>query len=317
VTKTAEEIREELSKRKKKTSGRPWTSFDPGEWYFRIGPPWEKDGEVWKDVLFHGDFKNKVYCGKNDVDEKTGKPGKCKACRRWEEVKKERSPVAKALFGLLRQKSESIWNILRAKVKKHSDGTIEVRKYEDRQFKLLRLSAKWQNLVLEIFSDDDYRRKSVLGVAHPKYGRLIRVKREGKGRDDTDYHFKVMEKETPISSDEHERHKLLKTLTNLDEIVSASSSEEIETFVAKMEKVAKHIAAEEDGSDYSDDSSDADKSDASDDSDASDKSEDSSDKSDNSDHSEDSSDEDDLEKQYKELQRKIERKKKQHHHHHH
>jgi hypothetical protein len=311
LTKTAEEVREELAKRKKKRGDKPWTNFDPGEWYVRIGPPWMKEGEVWKDVLFHGTFKDKVYCGKNDIDEKTGKPGKCKACKRWDEVKKERTAISKILFGLLRQRSESLWNVLRAKVKKSSDGTIKVRKYEDSQFKILRLSAKWHNLLLEVFSDDDYRRKSVLGVAHPKYGRLIRVKREGKGRDDTDYHFKVMEKESPISEDRDKRHKLLGTLNNLDEIVSASSSEEIETFVHKMGKAAKRIAAEEgegseDGSsDSSDDSSEEDTSDASDKSDRSDKSDDSSDKS-----GDDSEDENDLERQYRKLQKKIEAKKK-------
>lgn len=309
MTKTAEEVRSELEKRKKKSKGgkRPWIGIDEGETYIRIGPPWTKDGEVWKDVFYHGGFKDKVYCGKNDVDEKTGKPGKCKACKEWEEVKRERSAVAKELFSLLRQKSESIWNVLVAKVKKRDDGSIKIRKYEDNQFKLLRFSTKWQNMLLEIFSDDDYRKKSILGVAHPKYGRLIRVKRTGKGMDDTDYHFKVIEKETRISESDSERHKLLKTLNDLDEIVSASSPEEIETFVHKMKKKAKRLA-EENGDDDSSDSSDA--SDKSDSSDASDKS-DSSDKSDRSNDSSDSSeDENDLERQYRELKRQIKKKRK-------
>lgn len=310
MTKTAEEVRSELEKRKKRAKGgkRPWISIEEGETYIRIGPPWTEDGEIWKDVFYHGGFKDKIYCGKNDIDEKTGKPGKCKACKAWEENKKERSAVAKELFSLLRQKSESIWNVLVAKIKKRDDGSIKVRKYEDSQFKLLRFSTKWQNMLLEIFSDDDYRKKSVLGVAHPKSGRLIRVKRTGKGMDDTDYHFKVIEKETPISESSSERHKLLKTLNDLDEIVTGSSPEEIDTFVHKMKKKAKRLAEENDDSDDSSDSSDA--SDKSDDSDASDKS-DSSDKSDRSNDSSDGSeDENDLERQYRELKKQIKKKRK-------
>jgi hypothetical protein len=305
VTKTAEDVRKELEKRKKKRGKRPWIGMEVGTTYIRVGPPWEKEGEIWKDVLFHGDFNNKVYCAQNDLDEKTGKPTPCIVCEAWNKYRKERTPVAKQLYTLLRQKSESIWNVLIAKVKKSDDGSIKVRGYEDDQFKLLRLSAKWHNLLLEIFSDEDYRKNSILGVADKRTGRLIRVKREGKGRDDTDYHFKAMEQETPISSDKEQREALIKTLNNLDEIVSGSSKEELETFVAKMKKKARRDA--EDGSDDSDDSSEdssSDSSDASDKSYASEKS----DSSDSSDSSEDGSD--DLEKQYKKLKKKMASKKK-------
>lgn len=312
MTKTAAEIRDELSKRKKKGGKTPWTSIGEGETYIRLGPPWRKHGEkeVWKDVLFHGGFKDKIYCGKNDVDEKTGKAGKCRACKEFEKTKKDRSAVSKALFGLLRQRSENIYNVLVAKVKRDDDGNIKVRKYVDNQFKVLRLSGKWHNMILEIYADEDYR-KETLGPADPKRGMLIRVKREGKGRDDTDYHFKVIEKPTPISKDDHERHKLLKTLNDLDKIVYASSSEEIDTFVHKMKKKAKRIA-EEEGEDTSD-KSDSDSSDSSD-RDSSDRESDTSDESDASDSSDrsDSSD-NDLERQYKKLQAKIKKRKKHHH----
>src|SRR5579885_2937182 len=81
VTKSASEVRNMLKERRTKRSKTPWFTIKGGTTeYLRIGPPWKKNGEIWKDVLFHGYFKEKVYCRKNDIDEKTGKPKKCLIC---------------------------------------------------------------------------------------------------------------------------------------------------------------------------------------------------------------------------------------------
>lgn len=275
--------------------------------YLRIGPPFHKEGEIWKDVYFHGGFKRKVYCAQNDVDPETGKHKKCLIEKRLAELKSDRSKRGKKLWSLINQRSEGLWNVLVAKVKK-SHGNYIVRKYVDSKFKVWRLSYKWHNALLDIFADEDYRNKSILGVAHAKYGRLIKVSREGSGRDDTHYTFKVMEEVTPIFEDEHKRHKILKTLVDLDAMVHSSTKDELESFLHRMEKKAKKLAREDKES--KDESSDSDEDSDSDESESK-KSSSESDESESRSKSE--SDGDDLEKQYKKMKKEMkERKKKKH-----
>src|SRR5271167_4102870 len=184
MTKTAEEVREDLKSRTQKRGKTNWFSLKEGVAYLRIGPPWKKNGEFWKDVLFHGGFKDKVYCRQNDINEETGNPKSCRICKRVGELKTDRSIRGKKLYSLIHQKNESLWNVLVAKVKRTEKG-IRVRKYIDGHFKVWRLSSKWHTMLIEIFADDDLRQKSILGVTHPKYGRLVKVTRTGSGRDDT------------------------------------------------------------------------------------------------------------------------------------
>lgn len=214
-----------------------------GTVYIRIGPPWQKNGEFWKDVLLHGGFKDKVYCRQNDINPETGKPRKCAVCTRLLELKTDRSPRGKKLWSLIKQRNESLWNVLVAKTKRADDGKLKVLGYKDNRFKVWRLSSKWQNMLIEIFADEDYRTKSILGVTHTKYGRLIKVKREGTGRDDTNYVFLPTDRETPIFPEKSKRKEILKTLVNLDKLVHASSQEEIDAFLSKMERLARKLVA--------------------------------------------------------------------------
>lgn len=165
-------------------------------------------------------------------------------CKRQADLKGDRSVRAKKLWGLLVKKNEGLWNILVAKVKKSSKGEYRVKGYEGKKFQILRLSSKWHNLLLDIFSDEDYRRKSILGVTHAKYGRLIRLNRVGEELDTT-YTFKALDRETPIFDSSTKRKAVLKTLVDFDSMVSGSSDEELETFVHRSERLAKKMEHEE------------------------------------------------------------------------
>lgn len=309
MTKSASEVREDLKQRRKKKGGKyDWLKITEAESpvYIRIGPPSKEDGEIWKDVYFHGSFKRKVYCSQNEIDEETGKRRKCKVEKRLAELKHERNKRGRKLWSLISQRSEGLWNVLVAKVKRRSDGTLKVLKYKDNKFKLLRLSYKWHNALLDIFADEDYRRHSILGVAHPKYGRLIKVTRSGSGRDDTNYTFKPVEKESPILKDDHDRHKILKTLINLDDLVHGSSKDEIESFLHKMEKKAKSIAKRDEDESKGDSDADSDSESAESES-----------RSSSSESSSSSSDDgDDLQKQYEKMKKELKKRKKKSKKHH-
>jgi len=245
MTMTAAEVQKEREKRLKKRGGkRPWFKMEEGTAYIRIGPPWKKGGEVWKDVYFHGHWPKKVYCAQNDKDETTGKTRRCRVCKRLEELKGgERSERSKILFGLISQRNEGLWNILIAKVKKTEDGSVKAVAYTKNRFHIWRLSGNWHNALLDVFTDEDYRRKSILGVTHSKYGRLIRVRRTGAELD-TEYSFKALDRESMIFKDKDKRIEILKTCQDLDEVVSGSGDEELEAFLHQMEKKAKRLAAE-------------------------------------------------------------------------
>lgn len=245
MTMTPEQVAEHRKKLKKKKGGKDrWTKIGEGSTFIRVGKPWKKNGEFWKEVLFHGRWPNKVYCAQNDKDEETGKPRRCPACRRQKALKGDKSKSAKKLFGLLSQKTEGLWNVLVARVKK-TEGGLKVKGYEDNKFKILRLALKWHTGLLDVFADEDFRKKSILGIAHPKYGRLVRVNREGTGRDDTEYKFKAMDVSL-LAPTKEQRLALFETLNDLDELVSGSSEEELDAFVRKMEKKAKKSSSDED-----------------------------------------------------------------------
>lgn len=319
MTKTAAEIRTDLEKRRSRGGGKQsWASIKPGtKVYLRILPPWKKDGEFWKDVLFHGYFKTKVYCRKNDINPKTGKPRKCACCTRLIELKSDRSPFGKKLWSLIKQNTEGLWNVLVVqKFKRLDSGKIIVRKYEDNKAKLLRLSPKWQNVMMDIFGDEDYRAKSILGVTHPKYGRLIKASRTGSGRDDTNYTFVPVDSESMIFKDKEKRIKIVKTSNDLDAVVHGSSQEEIEAFLERMEKKAKRMARlEKEGGDEDDeDVEDEEETDEETEDDDADEDADEGDDEDG-DEEEDSDDDsdsgDDLESNYKAMKKKLKKKKHQ------
>jgi len=311
--KTAKEVREYMKKKKRKRGKKkPWVSFKEGTYYLRIGPPWKKKGEVWKDILFHGGWKNKVYCAKNDIDPETGKQRKCKVCRRLVELKTDRSKRGKKLWSLINQRSEGLWNVLIARVKKRH-GKLIVRRYRDNKFHIWRGSYKWHMALVDIFSDDDYREKSILGVTHPKYGRLIKLRREGSGRDDTSYVFRVMDKSSPISKDEEKREELLGTLVNLDKVVHGSSDEELSSFLRKMEKKAKLLARRDEEEDEDEDADDVDEDDdrPKKKKHRRDEEEDEEDDEDEEDEEDDGDDgDDDLDSQYKKMKKHYKKKKR-------
>ena len=221
--------------------------------YLRIGKPWKPDGEIWKDVVFHqGGFKEKVYCAHNDVDKNTGKPRKCPVCRRLKKLKLEdRTAYSKKLFSYLIPKSEAIWNILVAKTVTTESGKVIVKGYEDRQFKILRLSKKWHLELVELFAEPEYRAEHVLGLADPKYGFLIRMKREGKELD-TQYQFKVTGKSAPIYESKEKRVIVGKTLNDLDKMIKGSSDEELKAFVHAMESKARKLVKKEEAHEFDD-----------------------------------------------------------------
>lgn len=256
MTMTPDEIRklreENIKKQSQKGGGDKWFQVKEGTHVVRIGPPWKKGGEFWKDRFFHGRYKNKVYCAKNDVDEETGKRRKCLVCRRVKELRHDKSERAKRLYGLIKQNSDALWNVLIAKTKV-KEGKLKVIGTE-KKFRIMQLSPSWHNELLDIFGDPEYRENSVLGVAHLRTGRFIRIERIGSGRDDTEYKFRVMKSESPIADSKSERLELKGTLIDLDEIVEGSSDEELKAFLRRMEKKAK--TADEDGEDENGDEDD-------------------------------------------------------------
>lgn len=248
MTMTPVEIRklreENIKKQSSKGGGDRWFQVKEGTHVVRIGPPWKKGGEFWKDRFFHGRYKTKVYCAKNDVDEDTGKRRKCLVCRRVKELRHDKSESAKKLYGLIKQNSDALWNVLIAKTK-IKEGKLTVIG-TDKKFRIMQLSPSWHNELLDIFGDPEYRENSVLGVTDSKTGRFIRIERIGSGRDDTEYKFKVMKNESPIADSKAERLELLGTRINLDEIVEGSSDEELKAFLRRMEKKAKSAEEDED-----------------------------------------------------------------------
>jgi hypothetical protein len=256
--KDVERYRTQLKGERKKGSWwslKPTESGAPATAYLRIGKPWKKDGEIWKDVMIHsGGFKEKVYCAHNDIDKDTGKPRKCAVCRRLKKLQTEdRTPFSKKLFGFLIPKAEALWNVAIAKVAVSSSGAVKVKGYVDRQFKILRLSKKWHLELVELFTEPEYRAEHVLGLADPKFGYLIRMKREGKELD-TEYQFKVIGKPAPIYESKEKRIAINKSLANLDSLVKGSSAEELQAFVHAMEKKAKKLVAKEESREFNSDS---------------------------------------------------------------
>lgn len=304
MTMTAKQVAAERERRARGKGGKAdWVKIKPDTVvYLRIGPPWKKEGEVWKDCYFHGYYPKKVYCANNDIDEDTGKKRKCSVERRLLKLKGEKSKSSKKLWSLLNQKCEGLWNVLVVKkYRKLSNGKIIVKAYEDNRFKILRLAGKWHNLLLDVFSDEDLRKKSILGVTHPRYGRLVKVKRVGSDADDTNYSFDAVDRESPISKNKAKRLKLLGTLVNLDRIVQGSSDEELQAYVRRMEKLARKLAKRDREDDHDDEDDEEDEDD--------DEETDSDDDDDEDEEEEDSDDEDDLEKQYQRLKKKSKKHK--------
>src|SRR5580698_7055191 len=101
MTMSAKEVRERMEKSSKDRKGgskTPYLKIEAGKsLYLRAGPPWVKDGEVWRDRTIHGRYPDRVFCAHNDVDEKTGKKRKCAVCRKLAEIKTERTPYSKKL----------------------------------------------------------------------------------------------------------------------------------------------------------------------------------------------------------------------------
>jgi hypothetical protein len=256
MTMTAGEIADYRKKAKEKDerSGVPWLSIKPDTTvYVRIGRPWQKDGDIWKDVLYHGrwtqDGSGKVYCGKLDKDPDTGKPGRCPVCRRLKKLKSEpRTKESKELFKLLVPHEEALWNVLVAKTKTLDSGKVFVVKYVDNQFKVLRFSKGFHLDLVELFADPEYSSESALGICSHEKGYLVRIRREGELLD-TDYKFKVVGKPCPLSKDPERTKKLGATRNDLGKIVHASSEEELRAFVKMAEKESRRKAEGDDDGD--------------------------------------------------------------------
>jgi hypothetical protein len=313
VTKTAKEVEQDLEHRREKKGGggkHDWLgAFPVGTTFIRIGPPWKDKGEVWKDVLFHGHYPKKKYCKQMEKD-KHGKTLHCPVEDAKKELKGEKSKYSRKLWGLLSQKGEGLWNVLVAKTK---DDEPRKYKYKTDHFQILRLSSKWHEMLLEVFADEDYRKKHILGVSHAKYGRLIRVKRRGKEMDDTSYSFKAMD-ESRLADSSEDREKLLKTLNDLDDVVKVASTEELETYVRHAKKKAKHMAkhSSSSGSGSGSESESGSGSGSGSASSASGSGSGSGSSSGSSSGSGSSSDSGDLEKQYKEMKKKMKDRGKHH-----
>lgn len=267
-----EKYREGLKNRKGSGGGGSWFTLKSGTAYLRIGKPWRKNGEFWKDVIFHGAFipgqqGTKVYCAGNFIDKETGKPKKCAVCRRLKQLRSEpRTKFSNALFKLLVPREEYLWNVLQAKLKTSEgkpilkDGKPIVKRYVDSTYKIARFSKMWHLLLVEIFAEDEYRAESVLGVTHPKTGRIIRCVRTGENLK-TEYRFKVIGGPSSISKSQEKREALQSTLVDLDKAVKASSSEELQAYVHAMEKRAKKLAKSDEGDDNYDEPTEDDKDD--------------------------------------------------------
>jgi hypothetical protein len=245
--KAVSEYRRKLKEGQGSGGNQNWYSITEGTHYFRIGPPWTKGGEIWKDVIFHGHWsksgQTKVFCGHNEINKETGKPRKCAVCRRLKALRNEpRTAASKKLFGFLIPRSEALWNVLVAKTKKDETGKVIVRGYADNAFKILRLTKSWHLELVELFADDEYRAQNVLGLTDYKTGSLIRCIREGSGMNDTEYKFKPVGKPCPIAKDKETRIALKSTLHDLDALVHSSSNEELQAYVHAMEKRAKKEA---------------------------------------------------------------------------
>jgi len=253
MTMTAKEIAEYRQKAKDRDerSGVAWFSIKPDTTvYVRIGRPWKKDGDIWKDVIYHGrwtqDGSGKVYCGKNEKDPETGKPKKCAVCRRLKKLRLEaRTPESKELFKALVPHEEALWNVLVAEVKTLDSGKVVVKRYVDNQFKVLRLAKGFHLDLIELFADPEYSAESALGICSHEKGYLVRIRREGEMLD-TDYKFKVVGKPCPLSKDPERTKKLGATRNDLDKLVHASSEEELKAFVKTAEREARRKAEGDD-----------------------------------------------------------------------
>lgn len=265
--KDVEQYRQDLKNKNSGGGGAGWFSMKPDTTvYIRIGPPWVKDGEIWKDSLRHRipskemSNSNQVYCGHNDV-KKDGTVRKCAVCRarkKMSEAGGKRTTASRALYGMLCEQTQSIYNVLVGKkVKILPSGKVLIKSYEDDKFKPWTLSPSWHGELLEIFTEDEYRRKSVKGVTSPQFGWVIRVKRIGKGLD-TEYKFKVVGPSCPISKDPEKREALLKTLNNLDKIVRGSSDEELQAYVRLAEKKSRSLKDKEEDEEEPEDDDDDD-----------------------------------------------------------
>jgi len=308
MPKSAKEVRKMLEDREKSREGRGKDMWFPGLkqgfTVLRLGQPWAgDDGDFWKDRFFHGGYKNKVFCAKNEIDKETGKPRKCKVCRAYKALKGDQSSFARRLSKLIFQRSESLWNVVAAKFKERH-GKIEVTGVDDpKKFQILQMSYKWTQDLQDIFGEEEYREKSELGVTDPKVGMWIRVRRRGKEMD-TKYDFKVLDNPCPISEDKSERKEIEKTLIDLDAVVKGSSDEELEAFLEKMTHKAKKGKGSDSGS--SDDKHKSSSSGSSDDKKKSSSSS-SDDKKSNSKKSSSSSEDKTAKEVYKEMKKSLEK----------
>lgn len=245
-TPSAEEVRKDLKKRKEKGGKKDkWFKMkEDTTTYIRLGPPVPKGGDFWVDRFFHGGYEEKVFCAKNDKDEDTGKTRKCIVERKLKEIKGDKSKFAKKLWGIINQRNEGLWNVMEFKRVETDDGKHKF-KPVDGKWKIWQLSFKWHNMLVEIFAEEDYRENSELGVTDLKTGRFIKVTRTGE-KLKTEYSFRVLDKEVPISKDKEERIEMRKKLNDLHEVVSGSSDEELESFLAKAIKSAKKKEDDED-----------------------------------------------------------------------
>jgi hypothetical protein len=250
---TSEEVREYRAKKLKEQGGSGGNYFGiEGDTtvVVRLGPPWSKESESWRERLYHGRYPDKILCGHNETD-KEGNPKKCKACGRYKKLKGDKSKRARKLSGLLKQKGEYLWNVLACKTKKTDEG-VKIVGYKDGKFKVWRLAAQWSLDLIDLIADEEYRKKSALGITAKKSGRPVRVERVGSGMKDTKYKFKALSP-SPISKDSDKMESLLESLNDLDALCEPASEEEMAAFVRKMEKKSRHASDDDEDEDEGDD----------------------------------------------------------------
>jgi hypothetical protein len=250
MTMSAAEVRALREKNKKeKGSGKKWLKIEGDTvLYIRIGPPWKRDkdgewGEIWKDAYYHAKYPNKLYCPTGTIDPKTKQPRFCPVCKRLKELKNDRSAFGKRLYKILVRKHEGLWNAMKLKTKQTDDGDIKI-VGRDGGWQVMRLSGSWHNELLDLFTETEYRKQSIFGVADLKYGRVVRIRRTGSGLNDTEYRFKAFTSPSLAAPTKEDRIALRKALINLDEVVEFGSKEELESFLRRSEKKAKSVDAE-------------------------------------------------------------------------
>ena len=202
------------------------------------------------DRRLHGDFKDRIFCRRNTINPKTGKPRTCSACDRYAQLKGDTSDRADDMRKLIYPRYDHLWNVLPVLKGDLKGGKKLVVKKLDEAYRILTCSKTLHNLLVDIFADEEYREKSMLGVTHSIHGRFIQLRRIGENLD-TEYRVKVLSEPQPLAKDKATRIALGRTLNDLAAKAQGASEEDLAAFLRKME--TKAGMADDDGDSPPDD----------------------------------------------------------------